>query len=383
MEKPSEVTELQRASYLPTLDGWRAIAILAVLICHVSDVPLLAREGAGGFWHNLTRYGAEGVALFFGLSGFLITYRLLQERQRTGGISLQHFYGRRVLRILPACLAYLLTVTALAGAGVLAIHREDLRSSFLFYRNYLSPAQVGTWYTGHFWTLAIEEHFYLLWPGLLVLAGPRRALWLSALLGGGVAFWRWIEIRFHPTASWLTQMDMSVRTDIRIDGLLWGAFAALLLFHGSRERWLRGVFSSRWTWAALVVLAAICLKGSVLPFNDMWRAVIIPCFIVGTVLHPSGLLGRVLESPVLTWVGRLSYSLYLWQQLFLVGAVMKRPLPFGPFQELPLNLVAAFACAALSYYLLEKPLVGVGKRLFSAGERRAPSAEPTPVQSAR
>jgi peptidoglycan/LPS O-acetylase OafA/YrhL len=121
----------------------------------------------------------------------------------------------------------------------------------------------------------------------------------------------------------------------------------------------------------------------VLPFNDMWRALIIPCFIVGTVLQPSGVLGRVLESPVLTWVGRLSYSLYLWQQLFLVGAVMKRPLPFGPFQELPLNLVAAFACAALSYYLLEKPLVGVGKRLFSAGERRAPSAEPTTVHSAR
>jgi len=365
-----EVTELQRANYLPTLDGWRAIAIIGVMICHAADAPLLAREGPGGFWHHLTRYGAEGVALFFGLSGFLITYRLLQERQRLGAIRLDHFYGRRLFRILPACLAYLLVVTALAGIGLLALHPEDLRSSFLFYRNYLAPERLGSWYTGHFWTLAIEEHFYLLWPGLLVLLGARRALWASALLAGGVAFWRWIEIRFNPTAAWFSDMALSVRTDIRIDGLLWGAFAALLLHDVVRERWLRRLFSSRLTWGAMGVLAAVCLNRSVLPFNAMWWALLIPFFFVGTVLHPTGPLGRLLESPALTWVGRLSYSLYLWQQLFLVGAVVERPLPLGALQAFPLNILAAFACAALSYYGLEKPLVAVGKRLFSSGERQ-------------
>jgi peptidoglycan/LPS O-acetylase OafA/YrhL len=361
-------TELQRASYLPTLDGWRALAIIGVLVCHAADAPLLAREGPGGFWHVLTRYGAEGVSFFFGLSGFLITYRLLQERQRRGVINLKQFYWRRLFRILPACLAYLLVVTALVGAGLLVIHPDDLWSTFLFYRNYLVGQGDGSWYTGHFWTLAIEEHFYLLWPGLLVLIGSRRALWASAALAVGVAFWRWIEIRFHPTASVLPELVLSVRTDIRIDGLLWGAFAALLLHDPVRERWLRQLFSSRLTWGALVLGAAICLKGSLLPFNGMWWALLIPFFMVGTVLHPTGLLGRLLESPAFTWVGRLSYSLYLWQQLFLVGAREARPLPFGALQELPLNLAAAFACAALSYYGLEKPLVNLGKRLFSSGE---------------
>jgi peptidoglycan/LPS O-acetylase OafA/YrhL len=364
----SEATELQRASTIPTLDGWRAIAILGVVLCHASDAPLLAREGPGGFWHTLTRYGAEGVALFFGLSGFLITYRLLQERQRTGAISLRAFYGRRAFRILPACLAFLLAVSALAALGVLAIHPAELRSAFLFYRNYLVPNELGGWYTGHFWTLAIEEHFYLLWPGLLVWLGPRRALRVAAALAVAVAAWRWVEIRFHPTAAWFPELGRSTRTDVRMDGLMWGAFAALLLHDGVRERWLRRVYASRLTWGALAVGAGVCLHGSLLPWNAMWWGLLIPFLIVGTVLRPTGWLGRLLESPVLGWLGRLSYSLYLWQQLFLVGASVERPLPLGALQVLPLNLVGAFGCAALSYYALERPLVRVGKRLFSAGE---------------
>jgi len=184
-------------------------------------------------------------------------------------------------------------------------------------------------------------------------------------------------------AAWLSEMDLSVRTDIRIDGLLWGAFAALLLHDVAREWWLRKVLASRLTWGVMGVLAALCLKGSVLPFNAMWWALLIPFFFVGTVLHPTGLLGRLLESPALTWVGRLSYSLYLWQQLFLVGAVMERPLPLGALQAFPLNILAAFACAALSYYGLEKPLVAVGKRLFSASERRVADVRPTTAPSVR
>ncbi len=368
-------TALQRASYIPTLDGWRAVAILGVILCHASDAPLLAHEGPGGFWHTLTRYGAEGVSLFFGLSGFLITYRLLQERLRSGTFLLGPFYGRRAFRILPASMAYLLTVTALSALGVLAITREDLQSTFLFYRNYLSPSGLGSWYTGHFWTLAIEEHFYLLWPGLLLLAGPRRALWLLPLLGVGVAGWRWVEIRFHPSAAWFPELALSTRTDIRIDGLLWGAFLALVLHDAAREQWLRRLFSSRLTWAALLLGVWVCLKGSLLPFNAMWWALLIPFLFVGTVLHPTGWLGRLLESPPLAWVGRLSYSLYLWQQLFLVGGRQVGPLPLGVLQELPLSLVGAFACAVLSHYVLERPLVRLGKRLFSSGER-APEAAP-------
>lgn len=372
---PQQSTELQRSAHLPTLDGWRAIAILGVLVCHAADAPLLAREGPTGFWYTLTRQGAQGVYLFFGLSGFLITYRLLQESERTGRIDLARFYGRRFFRILPACLAYLLAVTGLVSAGILSIRPEDLRSAFFFYRNYLVPAEAGSWFTGHFWTLAIEEHFYLLWPGLLVLAGRRRALWLCVGVSGVVAIWRWVELRFHPTGAWFPGLGVLGRTDIRIDTLLWGAFAALVLHEAGRERWLRERFASPFTWGALAVGTVVCLNGSLLPLNAMWWAMLVPLLLVGTVLQPGRWLGRVLETPVLSWVGRLSYSLYLWQQLFLVGSTVARPLPLGRWQELPLNLVAAFVCAILSHYLLERPLVNLGRRLFSDGARR-PQLQP-------
>jgi len=112
------------------------------------------------------------------------------------------------------------------------------------------------------------------------------------------------------------------------------------------------------------------------------EAFLVPLILVGTVLSPTMLFSRILATWPMRLVGRISYSLYLWQQLFLVGWKGPRPLPFGSLQEWQLNIVAVFACAAASYYLLERPLVGLGHSLsagyLSPRNQKFAVAEPAP-----
>jgi peptidoglycan/LPS O-acetylase OafA/YrhL len=351
-----------RSGYVPTLDGWRAIAIAGVIVAHGADT-LLSPQGAlpNTTWHALTRYGALGVDLFFGISGLLICSRLLEEEERRGRISLAGFYIRRFCRILPPYFMYLLVVGVAGLLGVFAIHRSEFLSCVFFVRNYLpAPYNLG-WYTAHLWSLAVEEHFYLLWPGILFLAGSRRARPLVIVLALALAAWRVLEFRLQLVPRLLPGALFYERTDIRLDALLWGCAAALALrvpaWRASLERWL-----STGAWLLLVAAFVGCVAYHP-PLAMLWQSILIPLVLLGPVLHPAGYMGRFLETGVMRWVGRVSYSLYLWQQLFLVGAQAAHPLPLGLLQSLPLNLAALLACAALSYYAIERPMIRVGHRL--------------------
>jgi peptidoglycan/LPS O-acetylase OafA/YrhL len=161
--------------HLPTLDGWRGVAIIAVLCCHIrwpSTVLL-----------RLAPYGAMGVHLFFALSGLLITGRLIGEHAASGRIRWANFYIRRAFRILPAALLYLLAVS-LTGLGfrIIPMDTPQVLASLFFLRNYLIEPTSGGWYTAHFWSLAVEEHFYMLWPLTLSVFGLRKAVWAAPLL---------------------------------------------------------------------------------------------------------------------------------------------------------------------------------------------------------
>jgi peptidoglycan/LPS O-acetylase OafA/YrhL len=123
-----------KAGYLPTLDGWRAIAIFAVLLDHqIEYSPLRNFPRFTAFAHT----GPNGVSLFFAISGFLICSRLLEEHQAFGRISLRGFYVRRACRILPPALLYLFALAILATLGLIVVSSAELWSSLLFFRNYL------------------------------------------------------------------------------------------------------------------------------------------------------------------------------------------------------------------------------------------------------
>jgi peptidoglycan/LPS O-acetylase OafA/YrhL len=176
-----------KQGYLPTLDGWRAIAIMAVIFDHVIAGQLHDTHPA---LFAISRVGPDGVSLFFAISGFLICSRLLEEEDVAGKVGLGGFYIRRACRILPAALAYLAVVGLLGITRLILVSPWEWWSSVLFFRNYLSPDLISRgWggYTIHYWSLAVEEHFYILWPGLLVLAGRGRSRYVGGALAVAVS----------------------------------------------------------------------------------------------------------------------------------------------------------------------------------------------------
>jgi peptidoglycan/LPS O-acetylase OafA/YrhL len=351
-------------AYIPTLDGWRAVAIAAVIFSHAKE----SLFGSGGIyensdWLHIAAFGRLGVDLFFAISGFLITSRLLDEIRRDGRFSLRRFYIRRGFRILPPYLTYLAFISLAGVLGLLSVSIREVVDCLLFVRNYTMHLE-GT-YTNHFWSLAVEEHFYLLWPLLLLASGPRRAIWMIPVLGIALHLWRSLDTRFHLFAAVLPDSGPLFRTDLRIDALFWGCFAALVLpAIGQRRRpWIG--------WALLPILAAIVwISAADVPMRPLWYALLFPLLVVSTVLSPQSPAGRILELAPLRWIGRMSYSLYLWQTLFL-----QTPEPPDVFfhltwlRTLPWNLLGVFVAALLSFYLVERPMVRLGHRLTARPRR--------------
>ncbi|HEY2155657.1 MAG TPA: acyltransferase [Isosphaeraceae bacterium] len=377
--------------YIPTLDGWRAVAILWVMLFHDGRQLFLP----GGVMPSAPLYrfaqaGHLGVDIFFAISGFLICSRLIDERRRNGRIDLGGFYIRRCFRIMPPYYVFLaiLGLLSLIGGGVVG-GREYL-SCLGFARNYLNTAGSPTegLYTSHFWSLAVEEHFYLIWPGLLVLlATDRRAAWVALGLGILVRIWRTIDLRFAIAARYLglPLTGYRQRTDVCLDGLFFGCLLALVVSN-DRGRARLARLLNPWSWSALLAafLAIIALEGKV-PLSGQLIGALIPLLVVGTTLHPRSAAGRILEWTPARAVGRLSYSLYLWQPFLATIAI--EPWPggpgsaapparglLGPLHAFPIGWIACFACALLSYHFIEKPTIALGRRL--AARRRAAAAPP-------
>jgi peptidoglycan/LPS O-acetylase OafA/YrhL len=347
------MTGESRGLHLPTLDGWRGVAILMVICCHVRW-PWLSAQ-------SLAPYGALGVHVFFALSGFLITTRLLEEYQRSGTVDWGNFYIRRVFRILPpafVCLAFLGLLGFILHA--IPMNSRQFTASTFFYRNYaVLPADIS-WYTGHFWSLAVEEHFYLLWPLLLALFGIRRGGVIATVSALVIAVWR----GFDEYYGWVAAVHPLLkgepgRSDYRLDSLFWGCAAA---YAWMNPKWRSRLSRIGGSAAVLAVSAAIaaCLIWTP-PGYEAAIAVLMALLPLATVVAPPSAIGRVLESRPLEWTGRISYSLYLWQQLFLPHFTIPMRLPL--IQAAPVNLVFAFTAAWLSYLYVEKPARAIGKWL--------------------
>lgn len=356
-----------KSGYLPTLDGWRAIAILWVLQAHTQ---VWSRWGLSNQWieHN----GVRGVDVFFALSGLLICTRLLREEERFGGLSLASFYLRRLFRIQPAALTYLGIVAILMAAQVIPTGWSGLAGAVFMVRSSF-PVGGGTWETGHFWSLAVEEQFYLLLPGFLVLVRRNRIRVLLSLVLL-LQVWRVIVVD-HGSLHGLAPV-LTLRTDLAIDTILLGTVFALAL---RRQRFLTAAKSYLLPWVALLytTLVFIELDHHSSRANNLQLILCFPLLIVSTMLHPETLLARFLEWAPLRFLGRISYSLYLWQQMFLNPIVAPKP---GSFHAHRLWCWAAiFACAIASYYLVEKPFIRYGHRVAKRFDRSAKPMHPAVV----
>lgn len=341
--------------YLPTLDGWRCVAILIVLAAHGIDSAIAAVGPALQWLHPIYYQGGFGVNIFFALSGLLITSRLLKEAEQYGRISLRAFYIRRSFRILPAFGAVLGVAALLVALGVLNIPLKDLFRAVFFLTNYSTDP---SWYVAHTWSLSLEEHFYLIWPLALCLLGFRKAAWFGALACLLISIWRVSMIHFHigPAVQW--------RTDAQLDAILWGAVVACLMRKSPNllQHWSRP-----WLVYALVLFVGAGLLGLAWQPHlahpvRFTQPILLALLLATTVIYPATMLGKILEWPALRWVGQISYSLYLWQQIFITPASV-RSKSLGLLQEWPWNIGAVLACAVASYYLIEQPFIALGHRL--------------------
>jgi peptidoglycan/LPS O-acetylase OafA/YrhL len=346
--------QAERSGYIPTLDGWRAIAVLWVLEGHSA---LWKWGPLSNGW--LRQTDSRGVQLFFALSGFLICTRLLREEERTGSISLRSFYTRRVFRIQPAAMTYLLVVLMLSVCGVIPHFWSAIAGAALMVRNIWPTAlKAGYWYTAHFWSLAVEEHFYLLLPGFLVLFRRSR---LAILLGTVVALEIWQMIVLStPRLQGALIWQLAQRTDMAMGGILVGSAFALALTHEGMRRF---ALSFLRPWVALLYAAFVFIE--VARHHSWWSqtplVTVYPILIIATGLHPESVLGGLLELAPVRFIGRISYSLYLWQQLFSNGRELAPAHSF--YSHILLCWCATFGCAIASYYLIEDPLIRRGHKI--------------------
>jgi peptidoglycan/LPS O-acetylase OafA/YrhL len=326
---------------IPGLDGLRAISIGIVLLSHVI--------GTAGFPVATQRIrGWIGVHVFFVISGYLITRILTRELEQSGTINLPRFYTRRTLRLFPAAYTFIAVVAVLAAAGIAAVPAVD----FIFAGTYTANYHTArSWSLGHLWSLAVEEQFYLLWPAALLWAGVRRAeLILVALIVIAPAA-RMFQTSFQPAMSFL----------VFSDALAIGCLLALRQNDLHKCRWYMR-FRESW-WFALVPPAAVALA-----YTPSIRGLyVIGLPLMGLLIAAGvdwavGRNGGVLNSPPLMFIGRISYSLYLWQQLFLNREST------SPLCAWPLNIALAFAAALASYYLIEQPVLA--RRDRKRSERR-------------
>jgi len=338
---------------MPTLDGWRAIAILSVVLYH--DRQYSFGPVGTGWIHE---FGLYGVDLFFAISGLLICSRLLEEEQVFSHISLRNFYIRRAFRILPPALLFLIVVAVLALVGVFQLHLREWLVTLLFFRNYTALAGAVTPdsnFVEHFWSLAVEEHFYLILPGILVLTHNRWRL--PALLGLASL----VELHCYFALKSRVWALVGHHTGVRLDYLLIPAIFAVIAQSGAMKlqfkKWFR-------MWPLILVGIGVLVTFGT---EDFWQvtllSLLLPPMLLGSVLNAQRYLERVLEWAPLRYLGRISYSVYLWQQLFFTGRVLGDRHPLGILEQTPLRFVATLVCAMASYHFIERPLIRLGHKL--------------------
>ena len=354
---PSSRAASRPLGYEHSLDGVRALCLLAVFAYH-AGLP----EATGGYL---------GVSTFFTLSGFLITRLLVREAADGAGIRVGAFWVRRALRLLPASLATLGILALSAhwwipeaqlerlGADLLAclvyvINWRFIDAGYAYALLFVSPSEVQ-----HFWSLAIEGQFYLLFPFVVALAyrgRPRRRLLASLLTAGVLTSLAWGAWLFSAAG----QERVYFGTDTRLAELLVGGLLALLLpgaLASNGEPHPRARLLDIGGLAALAGLVAcwvfVPLDTAALYRGGFGLYSALSALVLAGCLNGAGQLRRLLSPAPLRWVGRVSYGAYLYHWPILVAL---EPLGFDPLAKLAIALPATLLLAGLSHQFFEEPI---------------------------
>jgi peptidoglycan/LPS O-acetylase OafA/YrhL len=352
-------------SLIPSLNGLRALSILLVILCHANlrDHFLDSKSPL-----SLFTDGRFGVAVFFVISGFLITTLLLKEEKECGRISIKKFYRRRALRILPAYYAVLLVYAILQRASVLHISPV----SWLAALTYTSVFYTGGWETAHFWSLSTEEIFYLAWPFIFSISRSART-----------AF-SFLVVLYFPALRLVQAVYPSAEMgSLAGDAIMWGCIFAI--WQEEILSLLHRVFRQRQALMCRPFLMIFLLKiaDNIHSNNPAFRIlnstlgttvgsvadICIGVIILVSIHFTNNFWFAFLNFKWINQIGILSYSLYLWQQVFFAPSI-------GIFSIFPLNILFIFMAAGLSYRFIERPFL-----ILKSEHKPAQGAKPGAPQS--
>ena len=355
---------------LPSLDGWRAIAILSVLGAHSRGLPGVTPSLDPVFKWAFD--GDLGVRLFFIISGFLITYLLARENEKAGQISLKHFYLRRGLRILPVYFTFLII---LAGLQLFTPYTQSGTAwlvNLTFTTNLVKDFSTMPWTSGHLWTLAVEEQFYLIWPSLIVFFSLCKNSRLAfGLLSVPILLAPVFRVMTHTGhyPSGLSALFADRSTLNYFDSLAFGCLGALWLARNKNavENLVTKKAAGWMTAGLLLIVVPYCVARTIglgiftVPLGPTCQAIGFSMLLLQSLHLPALGFYRMLNWAPVRQIGVLSYSIYIWQQIFSTP-----PRFFGLqpvwWLSFPGWLVPVFAVAAISYYGLERPLLALRLR---------------------
>ncbi|MEA5020882.1 MAG: acyltransferase family protein [Gordonibacter sp.] len=352
-----------KSRYIPALDGLRAFAVLAVIAYH------MRMPWAPG--------GLLGVTIFFVLSGYLITSLLLIEYDNTKKIDLPQFWLRRIRRLVPAIVFVIVCTIVLCtifNHALLTKMRPDIVPSLLFFNNWWQIFHDVSYFEAlgapsplaHFWSLAIEEQFYLIWPVVLFISmkvGAKKTTLRNATLILALLSALEMALLFSPTAD---PSRVYYGTDTRAFSLLIGAWLAfvwpshMLGAKGSIRltKQVRTILDAVGGVALVGLLLMVALSNGFSPF--LYRGGLVLCslltaVVIAVMVHPASRVGRIAGSAPLVWIGKRSYGIYLWHYPLLL-LMNPNPSVETPWWLYLLQLVVVFACAAFSYRFVENPI---------------------------
>jgi peptidoglycan/LPS O-acetylase OafA/YrhL len=372
----SATTGIASPMRLKQLDTLRAFAIGLVMIEHFGGRPFNSYIPIGA--------GSVGVGLFFTLSGFLITGILLQsfdagvENRRAVWLD---FYARRLLRLVPP---YFAVIAALVAMGI-----APVATSWPWDVGYLTNVHIALGAPDTvFWSLSVEEQFYLLWPLVIVFA-PRRWLVPSILLMGGFSllFKLGIEMAGYDTRA-VTRLLFA---NLVLLGA--GCLLAVVSYRNGRANcfdWYRDGARRSFTIAAWVCLTAAIVSWMLFPkeggmvryyTNDLFVGTFYAWLVLNAAIGFKGAVGGIFDNPALQYVGRISYGLYLVHN-WMPDIVAKYLGPMPKYQAAPIVLAATFAICALSWHFFERPILGL-KRFFWNSALKKPVSPPVTPEGAR
>jgi len=353
-----------KTSRLASLDGWRAICIILVIGHHSVESPGFPKVLSPLF--NWIFDGNLGVRIFFIISGLLITWLMLQENQKHGAVSIRLFYLRRIIRIFPVYFSYLGVLAIFQICNIFYQNNIAWFANLTFTTNYFLDQAPRT---GHLWSLAVEEQFYMVWPFVFVALGISIRFLSGIKLLGLIMIISPILRVISYLKLWpplLAPFFVWGSTFLYMDSIAIGAACALILFYHRNLVEKHIIYSKKWLtyFAFILVLFPHILKhykvlGIItVPFDSTLQAVGISILMLKSIFYSEKGLYRILNIPFISGVGILSYSLYMWHMIaYQVGLSrnLAQKLSFSWWNVFPGWILIGILAAMLSYYILEVP----------------------------